>query len=386
MSEGHSPLGASGATRWLACPGSFGLIKAHGLESDESDYAALGTAAHKLADRLLADGREAWEAVGEVIDGFKVGDGEGEIDSNAVQVYLDFCRPLAERADWSASEFTFGKVYQPNPYFWGTADFVAVADDGIHVVDLKFGEGLGVDPVNNPQLMYYAWGFFAEHMGRVPDKDKAVYLTIVQPRYAKGSGEPQTWITTEKALAEWAKHVLLPGMERAQTDDTLVDGEHCRFCPAKLVCPKLRENMTALESSNLDRLDDAGLDDLYKRALTVEMLIKTVKAKVTDRLMAGAKLQNAKLTYKRTTRTWKEGVEERLAAELGDDAYSRELKGPAQVEKLGKKWKDFVKENAFLPTSTGYTLVPATDSAPAADPTADLNRDFAHYGNFVEKD
>jgi hypothetical protein len=323
-----------------------------------------------------------------VVDGFKVGEGENMIDANAVQVYLDFCRPLAERADWSNSEYTFGRTYKPNPYFWGTADFVAMADDGIHIIDLKFGEGLGVDPVNNPQLMYYAWGFLKEHDDGFFDH-APVHLTIVQPRYGRGDGQPQTWITTVGHIKQWAETVLLPGMERAQTDDTLADGDWCRFCPAKLACPLLQESVRMLENTtekNLLTIDDAMLDDLYRRALTAEMLIKAVKARIQGRLTEGAKFKHAKLTYKRTTRVWKPGVEEKLAADLGEDAYSKDLKGPAQIEKLGKKWKDFVKENAFLPEATGYTLVPATDSAPAVDPVADLQREFAHYVNFDVKD
>lgn len=382
MDSGHSILGASGSSRWLACPGSVGLIRAHGLESEESAHARLGTAAHKLADMCLSDGTEAWEKTGHVIDGFAVGFGDERIDPNAVQVYLDYCRDLAERADWCASEFRIGLTYKPSPYFFGTADFVAVAGSETHVVDFKFGEGIGVSPVNNPQMLYYAWGLVQER-ALERSKDDLLYLTIVQPRYARGSGEPETWVTTIGFLTQWAETVLLPGMERALSSDELADGEHCRFCPAKLVCPRLRENLTVIEASgsadNLLRVDDATLDDMYLRAQTAKLLIRAIEARMQSRLMEGAKMQHAKLTWRRTTRVWKDGVEERLTTALGDDAFTRELKSPAQIEKLGKRWKQFVAENAFLPPATGYTLVPATDSAPAADPVADLNREFAHY-------
>ncbi len=137
MVEGHSLLGASGAARWLACPGSFHLSQLTG-PGEESEHAALGTAAHKLAERALHDCKDAWEYVGQKVDGFDVAtDREDAIDPTALQVYLDYVRKLTEEADYTEVEHTFGKRYKPNDHFWGTADFVALSNR-LCVVDLKF--------------------------------------------------------------------------------------------------------------------------------------------------------------------------------------------------------------------------------------------------------
>ncbi|KKL70503.1 hypothetical protein LCGC14_1931500, partial [marine sediment metagenome] len=36
----HSPLGGSGAARWMRCPGSVAL--SYGVEDEESEYATAG--------------------------------------------------------------------------------------------------------------------------------------------------------------------------------------------------------------------------------------------------------------------------------------------------------------------------------------------------------
>lgn len=375
MAEGHSLLGASGASRWLACPGSFHLSQITG-PGGESEHAALGTAAHKLAERALHDCKDAWEYTGELVDGFKVGLGENEIDPSAVQVYLDYVRAITETADFTEVEHTFGKRYKPNEHFWGTADFVAVSDH-LHVVDLKFGEGLYVEAVGSPQLQYYAWGAINELGFDFPD-DKPVLLAIVQPR--RPSSEPvREWTTTVGDIRQWAETVLLPGMERAIAGaQDLNPGEWCRFCPALLACPRARKAVTTVATATADTSDEA-LDALYAEFQTAKMVGKALEARLLARCQEGAKFTNVKLVKKRSTRTWKEGVEPLLVQTLGDDAYAKTLLSPAQAEKLSAKMKAFVAENAFLPESDGYSLKPATDSTPEATPADDMARQFAHY-------
>jgi hypothetical protein len=373
----HSPLGASSASRWLNCPASFGLIQATGSESTESEHAALGTAAHKLAERCLGSGKDAWEYTGEVIDGFTVGIEDGQIEPDAVQVYLDYVRPIAEGADSVFIELPLGRNWKPHPLYGGTADFVAVEPNSLTVVDYKHGAGLAVDPVGNPQLLYYAIGAFKEQASHLPDT-AGVEMVIVQPRYA---GPPvKTWMITVGELRAWSRDVLAPGMREAERNKTAFEtGEHCRFCPAILHCPKQKADLEALDRSP-DTMTDEELDSLYPKIATVKMFMKAIEARLMARLQEGATLTNVKLVNKRAAgRVWKDGAIDLMVKELGDDAFNREPLSPAQAEKLSKKWKDFVAENAFLPPATGYNLASATDSAPAADVGNDITKQFAHY-------
>ncbi len=83
----HSPLGGSGMRRWVPCPGSVRL--SHGVEDEESEYAARGKAAHALAERALHDDDvDAWQYVGDLLEG-------GVVDkpmADGVQVYLNAVR------------------------------------------------------------------------------------------------------------------------------------------------------------------------------------------------------------------------------------------------------------------------------------------------------
>ena len=183
---------------------------------------------------------------------------------------------------------------------------------------------------------------------------------------------------------------MVPGMLKAEQfvyhdisvrrEEDYTTGEHCRFCPAILDCPKQKADLKALNREDTETMTDDELDALFPTFATVKMFMRAAEAKLQARLMEGASLTNVKLVSKRAAgRVWKDGVEEKMVAELGDDAYSKKLLSPAEAEKLSKKWKDFVAENAFLPPATGYNLASASDSAPAANPVADISRQFAHY-------
>ena len=386
----HSPLGASGAARWLACPPSYGLIQRTGAEDNESQHAALGTAAHKLADMCLESGKDAWEYIGQTINGYEVGsDPQTQIEPDAVQAYLDYVRPLAEAADDSASEVQLGKKWKPHPLYGGTADFVAVGPHGIVVVDYKHGSGLGVEAEGNPQLRYYAIGAFKEMGQHLPDT-ALVTMVIVQPRY---HGEPIKEAEMRVGeLRAWSRDVMVPGMLKAEawadtgTEPYVIGaheyttGEHCRFCPAILDCPKQQADFDAMTKGDAETMTDEQLDEMFPKIATVKMFMRAIEGKLQARLMEGVAFKKVKLVKKRAAgRVWKEGVEAELAKALGDDAYNKELKSPPQIEKLAKKWKDFVKEFAFLPESTGYNLAPASDPAPSANPSADIATQFNHY-------
>ena len=60
----HSPLGGSGASRWIKCPGS--VSNSEGCVDEESEFAKEGTVAHKLEECCLLGNYDAWESMGTV--------------------------------------------------------------------------------------------------------------------------------------------------------------------------------------------------------------------------------------------------------------------------------------------------------------------------------
>lgn len=86
----HSNRGASGAHRWMPCPGSVNAEKDY--PRDTNKYAAQGTAAHELAEKCLRVGQDAKKFMGKKI---KVEGMTFEVDgemARGVQLYLDVVR------------------------------------------------------------------------------------------------------------------------------------------------------------------------------------------------------------------------------------------------------------------------------------------------------
>lgn len=264
----HSPVGASTAYRFIACPGSVRMSR-QAPEQKSSPYAEEGTAAHTLAERCFETDREPMSFVGEVIyKDFEVTEEMAE----AVTVYTDEVRRLYRESpegtlfnyeqrfhlDW-LHEDLFGTndacIYQP----FGT----------LYVLDYKHGKGHAVSPVENFQLMYYALG--ASHKCNWAYSEAV--LGIVQPR--TGDGKPQYWETTPERLKEFSEELVMAVLETEKEDAPLVPGEEqCKFCPARGFCPALRD---FAYDTVVSVFDEAGqIELLPPTELTEEQLAKVL--------------------------------------------------------------------------------------------------------------
>ena len=362
----HSQLGASSAERWMNCPGSTALARAIGPtdDVDDPDYRRDGVMAHEIAALCLKDNVDCWEVMG----GFPMLTSEM---GAAVQVYLDFVRALPP----GGQTFIEHRVHLPefHPQFYGTVDFALVnRDKGVHVVDYKHGEGIAVEVTRNPQLMYYAYGFVAED-DQYSDEEW-IKITIVQPRMPwHHDGIIRTWETKIGEVRHWAREVLRPAMEHAHEGGEFQLGEWCRFCPAKLLCPAMRQAVIEVnDNAAITELSEEELAYYYKRTAAVKMFIKAIDERVF-RIMSDGKAGEAlkavaKLVRKRTDRVWKEGAP--IEAVLGKAAWSEpKLVSPAVAEKL-PGGKALVIEHAYKPEG-GLSLVPIDDARLAVEVKTD---------------
>lgn len=384
MSE-HSPLGASGAERWMNCPGSVELLKHVGLpESDEEDWTREGTAMHEAAAKALEEDLEPWELVG-----YQARNGVTLTNDLALplQSYLDHCRPLM------AARRTFGieaRISSPvHPLFFGTADFWALAPIGfpislpsgleligargnaLHIADLKGGQGVMVEPTT-PQIPYYAFGVIdtlERQRSYVFEDDMLVVLSIVQPRGFHPDGPVRSIVKTVGEIKTWVHGTLVPAMERTAWDNDLDPGKWCRFCPAKLVCPKLAglfRTAALIDCNVLPNITDEALGFEYEKLSAVEQFVKALKKEALRRAEAGRTLptqdgRHVKLVYAKANRQWKPGAKDFFIQKYGDKALTDpELKSPAEMEKLAGA-KDFVKAHAFQPRGS-LTLALPDDS------------------------
>ena len=378
----HSPRGASSAERWMNCHGSTALLQLLGeAPEEEPDYRADGIQAHALAAHCLETGQDAWEAMSAYPR-------VTQDISAAVQLYVDYVRGLD------------GKLYVENtishpefhPDAYGTLDACALDIDPSTIqqdamlgallaefVDYKNGVGVVVEIEHNVQLMYYAFvkmdgSGWPEGLPRLPD-DARVRLTIVQPRVTwHRDGPVRSWDTTAGELRHWAHAELLPAMQ-AQ-DNTYTMGDWCRFCKAKLVCPKMRtlaaDAALAMaempDETTLPVHDDGWVGAWYKRIPQLKMFLTAIEARVKYQMAQGVQIDGAKMVYGMVDRVWKSGAP--VGETFGAKAWKpAQLLGPSPVEKL-PGGKEFVAEWAEKPQAP-LVVAPVGDKRAAVSVQTD---------------
>lgn len=381
----HSPLGASGAERWMNCPGSVALLKELDLpQSDEPDYRKEGTAAHAALEQCLTNDADAWEVVGREFEGVKV---SVEM-ADAIQVFIDTVRPSFEGAK---ERFIERGIDCPDfhPLFYGTVDCgvlwhgtwsVEVSPDALEdmilpsvdpplvegdildVNDFKYGQGVVVEVEWNPQVMYYAYGLIRQLSLH---RNSRVRLRIVQPRGFHTDGPVREWVTDAGTIIDWAEGKLKPAMERAETEKSFMAGDWCRFCPAKLACPLmvgLFEAAATHDPKRIPDLSDQALGNSYSLRDAVKHYLKAMEDEAFRRLNAGHEITEIKLVHKKANRVWKDNAESVLKEHFGDKIYTDPtMKSPAQIQALGGLAKELVPEYAYTPES-GLTVALASDS------------------------
>ena len=262
--SGHSRFGGSVIGRVINCPGSVALA-ATVPESPSSAYAEEGTLAHAFAEYFLREGeRNAIQHVGATLDGKVDAVPLSEDMAAAVQVYLD-----AVWAEIDASKdaelyveqsFVFDKEALPaaeEGEVYGANDAMVYhrADKRLVVFDYKHGQGVSVSAEDNSQLKFYACGALLGKDWPIAE----IELVIVQPRARdaeENDGGVKRWSLDVLEVLEFTA-VINDAVAAAKAiqaysgdvgrNSALNAGSHCRWCPAKAVCP-------ALERGALDNL------------------------------------------------------------------------------------------------------------------------------------
>jgi hypothetical protein len=369
----HARLSPSASKIWMSCPGQPKL--AEGVENRSSSFAEEGTAAHEVAASALVKGTDAAAFVGLVTsNGWKV---TAEM-AEAVQVYLDAVRAeIQDGDDWDVEQ-----RLQYSDDLWGTADFVRYRprNGELVVSDYKHGKGVPVEVENNPQALIYGL-MKAKHLSN--RGISKVTLMIVQPRCDHPDGPVRRWAFDGFELLDFEDKVLEAIAATKLDGAALNPGDHCRWCPAKAICPALRAQ--SLEVARQDFAPGLAykpeeLAAALDKIPLIETWIKATREFAFEEAVAGRPPAGFKLVDKRATRKWRDENEAASALELvlkADEIYEpRSLLSPAKVEKLlGKTGKKQIA-GLTVAESSGLTLVHESDKRPAAQARNSAAEDF----------
>jgi hypothetical protein len=359
MTAAHSKIGASSMYRWSKCPGSVRLSE--GLENVSSPHAEEGTKAHELAEKILKGEAINYETVDfEMLE--------------HVYVYTNYVKDRKFKADAYGVEVKFD-LSSLHPGLYGTCDaFIYRKEEGaLEVVDLKYGAGIPVEAEDNEQLKYYALGALL----KLDLPCTKVKMTIVQPRCFHPEGPVRSSEISAMELLEFSSDLIDYAVKTEDQNAPLASGDHCRFCLAAPICPKLAE--TALETAKKEfaptlTYNPEELANALSKVDAIEAWTKNLKAFALREAEKGVVFPGFKLVEKRAHRKWKEdaSVEDVLLKQFGlsytEVRHPAELKSPAQIEALlGKEDKPKLAE-LVTKQSSGNTLVPSTDKRKTSKP------------------
>lgn len=345
----HARLSPSAAERWFVCPGSVRILDTM-PEDRSSEFAAEGTVAHEVRELCLRYGFEPFDFIGQTFsaDGFSF---------VVTEEMADFLTPGIDRV-----RDLRGRLYVEHradlgrwlPKQFGTLDVGVARDDAIFIDDLKYGQGVEVSPVDNKQLKIYALGFWdnvARHLTSATD----FVISIDQPR----AGGIKVWETTLDELLAFGEELRAAG-ERTYLPDApfKASKKGCQWCRVKdrkaedgtlTGCKTYDTFMLDFFGAQFDDLDDNLRIDppkdptplrrskIVRHADIITKWLARIHEDSVEAALAGNPDPGLKLVAGRKGhRKWfsEQVVEPLIIESLRDDAFTRKLKTPAEVEKL----------------------------------------------------
>lgn len=377
MSKKHALLSASGSHRWLNCPPSARLEEK--VPDKGSDYASEGTLAHAYCAKELKKhlGLSTYEEdveIEELNDPYWSEAMPGHVEAyvNIVLEKLEQARQTTPDAVLIVEQRLDFSKWVPEGF--GTADAVIVADNLLEVVDFKYGKGVEVSAVKNPQMRIYALGaleaFKAEY------EVKKIKMTIVQPRIGNYSEDE---LSVEKLL-RWADSELRPGAETAKNGEgELASGDWCQFCKVRSRCKRIAEDSLSV----FERVQDPRLlsPEEFAKILpvlpNVEKWAKSAREFAQAQALDGVTFPGWKLVEGRANR--KIADDRKAYALLTEAGFSSdailkpsELKGIGDLEGIvGKKKLPQILGDVLVKPAGKPTLVEDTDERPALNSAAE---------------
>lgn len=336
MPNQHALLSASGAHRWLNCPPSA-LIEAN-LPEQTSPAAEEGTVAHALAEWKLntwlkhdTNPKPVSEHVNPQMEDYTDG-------------YLDYVKTATKQLTGKIKPYVsietrvdFSQYVKDG---FGTCDCVIVSEPVMHIIDLKYGQGVKVDALNNPQLRLYALG--ALNLFNPVFDITQVRMTIFQPRL----NHVDTDAISVKNLQEWGETYVKPRAKQAINGEGEYHvGSWCRFCKIKATCrARAEENLNIARkeftTKTAPQLTDKEISEALKIIPELKQWAADIEKYALNSALNGTHYDGYKLVAGRSLRRISDEKAAIKALEKAGytDIYQTKLLGITALEKmLGKK-------------------------------------------------
>ena len=364
----HSNIvGGSTAKRVIMCPGSVKLVQKMPPQPS-SVHADRGTMLHDVISRILLD-------QGVAIGQFKYKDQllTQELYDEKITPALDALDEIDPHGNLVYEVETrvgFGDLL---PGVFGSTDLVGRIGQRAVVLDWKFGDGVVVDAEENAQLMFYAAAAMrTDELKWAFDGADEIECVIVQPPVVR------RWVTTVERIKQF-EHELVSAVKTALQDDApLAQGEHCRWCAAKPICPQMTGAVDRAIKQQIVNLDVDTLAQHLHTADLLEEWIKDLRALAFGLLEKGADVPGYKIVQKQARRKWTdEGVAKQALLSLGlkeSVVVETSIMSPAQAEKALKKRFSELPEDLIKSESSGTTLAPVDDPRPAVQSFIGLSK------------
>ena len=382
MTGKHAILSPSAAHRWMNCTAAPLLEK--DVQDVSSTFAEEGTLAHaycakKLKEFLGLEVKEENQEIADLYDQYHSGEMDEYTDTYKTIVLEKFnaARKKTKDAQLLVEVKLDFSHYIPEAF--GTSDAVIIADGVMEVIDFKYGKGVKVSAVENPQMMIYALG--AWDLFNFEYNISKVRMTIVQPRIDNLS----EFEISASDLINWAVDELQPKAKEAYAGGTQKAGAWCRLCKVKASCKALATTCINAQQAHTDpRL--ISKEDMERTILPLLSTFKTwltgVEEYSLQQALDGVQYQGFKIVAGRSIRkiTDPSAVMELLGKEgFAKESYLKptELRSITDLEKLiGKKrfgtlCADYINKPQGKPT-----LVPESDKRPAFNQAAEDFKDI----------
>jgi len=359
MAQHSNIVGGSTAKRVMGCPGSVALC-AKMPPRPSSVYADLGTLLHNAVSQVLDQG-----VTPESLIGMKYQDQvlTQELIDNKLHVALDLLGEIDPKLEMEyavETEVGFGDFL---PDVFGSCDLLGRIGNRAIVLDWKFGDGVAVGVEENEQLLFYAAAAMrTESVKWVFDGATEIECVIVQPPSVK------RWVTTVERVKIFENNLVASVKESQKANAGLSAGDHCRWCSAKPICPKMTGAVDRALQDQLMSLDADMIGGYLKNCDLLEQWITDLRALAHQMLEADKPVPGWKLVNKRAMRQWanEDQADDVLSKVIPkDELYVAKMISPAQAEKVLKKLGEQLPNDLVIAVSSGSTLAREEDPRPA---------------------